>query len=70
MKHHKNCIIFLSITMLFLLQTMLFAQVESKGLIFNEVYLDISHPAKSWVEIYNPTESPLMLEAVRFSKEK
>ncbi len=67
MKHYKNRIIFLFIVILFLSKAMLFAQVESKGLIFNEVYLDKSQPTKSWIEIYNPTESALTLEAVRYS---
>jgi len=46
---------------------MLYAQEESKGLIFNEVYLDKDKPEKCWIEIYNPTLNPLILDAVRYS---
>jgi len=39
---------------------------DRNGLIFSEVYLDENNPDKSWIEIYNPTSQPLVLEKFRF----
>ena len=38
------------------------AQKYGKGLIFNEVYMNIKNPDKNWVEVYNPTGKILILE--------
>jgi len=43
------------------------AQEKVMGLIFSEVYLDENQPSKSWVEVYNPTDKPLILATFRFS---
>lgn len=42
------------------------AQLKRDGLIFSEVYLNEDEPDKSWLEIYNPTTEPLILEKFRF----
>jgi len=44
----------------------LFSQIKREGLIFSEVYLNKNNPNKSWLEIYNPTTIPLVLESIRF----
>ena len=35
-------------------------------MIFSEVYLDANLPERSWIEIYNPTSQPLVLEKIRY----
>jgi|GEM_PF-2183819 len=50
-------ILFMSVT--------LTAQLKRNGLIFSEVYLNEDKPNKSWLEIYNPTAGPLVLEKFR-----
>jgi hypothetical protein len=57
--------IYLSLIFLFFPISIFLAQGESKGLIFNEVYLDKDKPGKSWIEIYNPEEIPLILKSLR-----
>jgi len=42
------------------------AQLKRDGLIFSEVYLNDIELDKSWLEIYNPTTEPLVLERFRF----
>ncbi len=42
------------------------AQLKYGRLIFSEVYLNANEPAKSWLEIYNPTTESLILESFRF----
>lgn len=51
-------IIFLTIT--------LSAQLKRDGLIFSEIYLSENEPNRSWLEIYNPTNTILILEKFRF----
>jgi hypothetical protein len=46
--------------------TPLSAQLKRTGLIFSEVYLNGNEPDKSWLEIFNPTTEPLILEKFRF----
>ena len=48
-----------------LLALPLSAQLKREGLIFSEVYLNEEEPGENWVEIYNPTLEPLILEAFR-----
>jgi len=55
----------MSITILFTVLS-LSAQLKRDGLIFSEVYLNENEPDKSWLEIYNPTNMPLILEKIRF----
>jgi len=43
------------------------AQEKVKGLIVSEVYLDKEQPGNSWIEVYNPTDKPLVLERFRLS---
>ena len=58
---------FLLISIVVLFMTIpLTAQLKRDGLIFSEVYLDENEPDKSWLEIYNPTSKPLILEKFRF----
>lgn len=59
--------IFLLILIMVLFSTIpLNAQLKRDGLIFSEVYLNDIEPDKSWLEVYNPTTQPLVLERVRF----
>ncbi|MGC9384886.1 MAG: lamin tail domain-containing protein [Kosmotogaceae bacterium] len=67
MNHYRKYFIYLSFIFLYFPLTFLLAQEECKGLIFNEVYLDKDNPGNSWIEIYNPTENALTLEAIRYS---
>ncbi len=46
---------------------LLSAQEKVKGLIFSEVYLDENQPSKSWIEVWNPTDKPLILATFRIS---
>jgi hypothetical protein len=41
------------------------AQSKKKSLVFNEIYLNESEPDESWLEIYNPSNNPLVLEKFR-----
>jgi hypothetical protein len=43
-----------------LVTVLVLAREKSDQLVFSEIFLDKSHPEKSWVEIYNPTERPLI----------
>lgn len=66
MKMRNRLLLLISSIMLFIVEP-LSAQMNYKGLIFSEVYLDESRPEQSWLEIYNPTSNPLILEKFRFS---
>ena len=50
----------------FLFLTMpLKAQIKVQSLIISEVYFDKTQPLNNWIEIYNPTDKPLVLERLR-----
>ncbi len=68
MKHlSKICISLLTVSAILLLSIPLIAQEYSKGLIFSEVFLDANNRTNSWIEIYNPTDTPLVLSGFRLS---
>lgn len=67
MRYYEKRTYLLFFLLLFLSDILLIAQVEIKGLIFNEVYLDKGQPSKSWFVVYNPTKDKLILNAVRYS---
>ena len=68
MKMRNRLLLLISSIMLFIVEP-LSAQMNYKGLIFSEVYLDESRPEQSWLEIYNPTSNPLILEnAIKAAK--
>lgn len=58
-------IIFL-ITFIVLIISMTYAQDQSKQLVITEVYLD-SKNQEIWFEVFNPTESDLILSSMRIS---
>jgi hypothetical protein len=43
------------------------AQETADHLVISQVYLDNSQPVKSWIEVFNPTDKPLVLKRVRLS---
>jgi len=61
----KRTLLFIT-TGVMLIVLPLSAQLKREGLIFSEVYLNENGPDKSWIEIYNPTDKPLVLEKFRF----
>ena len=58
------CLILLILFTVVQLQT----QEKAQRLIFSEVYFDKEQPKESWIEIYNPTDKPLILEGFRISR--
>ncbi len=42
-------------------------QEKVDWLLFSEIYLDEEEPKKGWVEVYNPTDTSLILERFRIS---
>jgi len=62
----KNRIFLLILIAVTCMTMPLSAQLKRDGLIFSEVYLNENEPDKSWLEIYNPTTVPLILEKFRF----
>lgn len=71
MNIHKKILIHMFAFVSGLLITLpLFAQENRKGLIVSEAYLDKGQPGSSWVEVYNPTDQPLVLERFRLSHVK
>ena len=37
------------------------------GLVITEIFLDNNSPRNNWIEVYNPTDEPLLLEMFRLS---
>ena len=58
---------FLMLTPLFFYTTGASAQETADHLVISQVYLDNNQPANSWIEVYNATDKPLILERLRIS---
>ena len=43
------------------------AQEAADHLVITQVFLDNTKPVNSWIQVYNPTDVPLVLERVRLS---
>jgi len=66
-KSNNRTFLFVVMCIVILMTHSLSAQLKREGLIFSEVYLNRNEPAKSWIEIYNPTNTKLTLEKFRSS---
>lgn len=60
-KHLVICLL------LFVVVPSLLAQTTKRGLVISEVYLDEKQPLNNWIEIYNPTNAPQVLDRLRIS---
>ncbi len=63
MKYRTFLLIFIAVACI---AVPLSAQLKRESLIFSEVYLNGNESDKSWLEIYNPTTRPLILEKFTF----
>jgi len=64
---NKNQIILLVILLILYNTLSVSAQNIAKGLIISEVYMDDVQPFENWIEVYNPTDKPLILDRFRIS---
>ena len=58
---------FLMLIPLFFYTTGASAQETADHFVISQVYLDNNQPTNSWIEVYNATDKPLMLERLRIS---
>ncbi|MCJ7812215.1 lamin tail domain-containing protein, partial [bacterium] len=59
-KYQGGCIMFV-----LLLTHPLSSQEKVNNLIFSEIHLDANQPGNNWIEVYNPTDKPILFEGFR-----